>query len=257
MTLSTEPGEHGGALRVDFRFVKGGGYAVLHRALDLDLPENYRFTFRVRGDCAPQNLEFKLIDSSGANVWWRNQRDFAFPRDWQTVTIRRRQIEFAWGPAGGGELRHVAALEIAITAGCGGRGTVWLDQLELTPLPVPGAAPPPIAATASSARRAAERRRGRGGRRAAHRLGERARVTAAPWLELDLGAAREFGGLVVDRAKALAGLRLRGRGLGRPRRLARPAHRGGRAARARPPATCPRPRRATCGCAPPAPARWR
>ena len=152
MRLTAEPGETGDALRVDFRFVKGGGYAVLRRALDLELPANYRFTFRVRGDCAPQNLEFKLLDSTGANVWWRNQRDFAFPREWRTVIIRRRQIEFAWGPAGGGELRRVAALEIAITAGSGGRGTVWLDRLELTPLPPPPAPEPPVAAAMAPTR---------------------------------------------------------------------------------------------------------
>ncbi len=201
MRLTSEPGERGGALRVDFHFARGGGYAVLHRALDLELPENYRFTFRVRGECGPQNLEFKLLDSTGANVWWRNQRDFAFPRDWQTVTIRRRQIEFAWGPAGGGTLRRAAALEFAITAGSGGRGTVWLDQLELTPLPVPAATPPAPLALASSARRAAEAAVAAvdGEPRTAWVSG---RGDRAPWLELDFGAAREFGGLVVDRAKA-------------------------------------------------------
>ncbi|MCE9627818.1 MAG: hypothetical protein K8R56_07875, partial [Candidatus Eisenbacteria bacterium] len=62
MKLSTEPGPHGRVLRVDFEFKKGGGYAVLHRKLALDLPENYRFEYRLRGETAPQNLEFKLID---------------------------------------------------------------------------------------------------------------------------------------------------------------------------------------------------
>ncbi len=116
MTLSSEAGEHGRALRVDFRFVKGGGYAVLHRDLALDLPENYRFTFRLRGECPPNNLEFKLVDSSGANVWWLNQRDFQFPRQWETVRIPKRRIQFAWGPAGGGEIRHVAAIESTISS---------------------------------------------------------------------------------------------------------------------------------------------
>ena len=204
MTLSSEAagspaGGPGRALRVDFRFVKGGGYAVLHRKLDLDLPENYRITFRVRGDCPPENLEFKLLDSTGANVWWLNQRDYRFPRDWETFTIRRRQISFAWGPAGGGELRRAAALEFAITAGSGGSGTVWLDDLELTPLPPPSATPPSLVATASSARPgyvaqwAAD-----GAERSAWISGAEDR---APWLELDLGGTREFGGLIVDRAK--------------------------------------------------------
>jgi hypothetical protein len=196
MRLTPATGERGSALRVDFRFVKGGGYAVLHRDLALDLPENYRFTLRVRGECPPENLEFKLIDSSGANVWWRNQRDFVFPRDWQTVTIRKRQVSFAWGPAGGGELRHVAALELAITAGSGGAGTVWLDELELTPLPPPGGTVPAIVAHASSARS------GEGAERAVDGDENTGWASAAgdqaPWLELDLGTEREFGGLVVD-----------------------------------------------------------
>ncbi len=204
MRISDEPdagpaGGPGRALRVDFRFVKGGGYAVLRRRLDLALPDNYRFTFRVRGDCPPENLEFKLVDSTGENVWWHNERDFRFPRDWRTVVVRRREISFAWGPAGGGELRRAAALEIAITAGSGGSGTVWLDDLVLTPLPPPGAVPPLVVARASSARA------GRAAGLAVDGSARSAWVSApsdpAPWLELDLGGTREFGGLVVDRAK--------------------------------------------------------
>ena len=38
--------------------------------------------------------------------------------------------------------RHLAAIEFAVTAGSGGEGTVWIDDLELRPLPPPGAAPP-------------------------------------------------------------------------------------------------------------------
>ncbi len=198
MKVSREAGESGSALRLDFRFVKGGGYAVLHRDLALELPENYRFTLRLRGQSPPENLEFKLVDSTGANVWWRNQRDFVFTNEWQTVGVRRRQVEFAWGPAGGGEIRHVAAIEIAVTAGSGGAGTVWLDRLELTPLPVAGAAPPPVA-SASSARAGGGPERaidGDTGTAWESDPGDR-----APWLELDLGAEREFGGLVVEWAK--------------------------------------------------------
>ena len=62
-----------------------------------------------------------------------NTRDFVFTRSWQTVTIRKRHVSFAWGPSGGGDLQRFAALEIAITAGKGGRGSVWIDELTLTP----------------------------------------------------------------------------------------------------------------------------
>ena len=107
----------------------GSGYAVAHKDLSLDLPENYAFTFRIRGACAANHLEFKLIDSTGENVWWSVRRDVRFPNDWETYKIKKRQISFAWGPQGGGEIRHVAAIEFAITPGLVGAGSVWIDEL--------------------------------------------------------------------------------------------------------------------------------
>lgn len=196
MKLSTEPGPAGRCLRVDFDFQKGGGYAVLHRALELELPGNYRFTVRVRGATAPQNLEFKLLDASGENVWWTNRRDFAFPAEWTTLATKKRHIEFAWGPAGGGEMRRVAAIEFAITAGSGGRGTVWFDELSFEELPPPGATPPPIAARASSAARGGDAARAVDGDSTTAWRSRRG--DPRPWIELDLGEEREFGGLALD-----------------------------------------------------------
>jgi hypothetical protein len=128
-----------GALRLDFDFHGGAGYAVAHRALDLDLPANWEISFRIRGEAPTNfpvnNLELKLIDPTGENVWWINRRNFQVPRDWREVRTKKRQIEFAWGPAGGGEMKKVAAIEFAITAGTGGKGTVWIDDLKFTELP--------------------------------------------------------------------------------------------------------------------------
>jgi hypothetical protein len=140
LKIGSDTGEDGKGMRLDFEFTRGGGYAVARRAVDLELPENYRFRFRMKAKAPVNNLEFKLVDPSGDNVWWLNQRDFHFSEDWQTVTIRKRQISFAWGPQGGGEIRKVAAIELAITAGTGGKGTVWLDDLQLELLP-PTSAP--------------------------------------------------------------------------------------------------------------------
>jgi hypothetical protein len=200
MKLSLEPGLHGNALRVDFRFTKGGGYAVIHRKVSLDLPENYRFKYHLKGATAPQNLEFKLVDASGEDVWWLNRPDFAYPAQWTEDRIRKRQISFAWGPKGGGELRHVAALEFAITAGSGGSGTVWFDDLTLELLPVPATPPAPVATASSEV----------AGHPAAHAADtsratwwESGRRDYAPSLTLDFGMLREFGGLVIDWAPGL------------------------------------------------------
>lgn len=195
MALSAEGPAGTRALRFDFHFVKGGGYAVARRAVDLTLPANYAFVMRLRGRTTPENLELKLIDDTGENVWWSNRRDFEFSSEWRTLVTKRRQIGFAWGPIGGGIIHHVAAIEIAVTAGSGGQGTVWLDDFELRPLPPPGAAVTPIA-TASSARP---------GHAAA--LAVDGDSTSFWWpsiedrhpvLTLDLQSERELGGLVVD-----------------------------------------------------------
>jgi hypothetical protein len=135
LALSSAPGLQGNALRLDFDFQGRGGYAVARREVDLDLPENWEITFRVRGEALPNNLEFKLVDATGQNVWWSVRRDFQVSRDWQKIRIRKRQLQFAWGPAGGGELHHAAALELVVTAGQGGKGWVAFDELTFEPRP--------------------------------------------------------------------------------------------------------------------------
>ncbi|NTV04051.1 carbohydrate-binding protein, partial [bacterium] len=123
-----------GALRLDFGFT-GGGYAIARREVDLALPQNYAFSFRLRGACPVNTLEFKLVDETGENVWWRVERAIEFPAQWRTVTIKKRQLEFAWGPGGGAPLRGISAVEIVVTAAEGGVGSVWIDDLTLQELP--------------------------------------------------------------------------------------------------------------------------
>ncbi len=195
LKLSSDAGAHGKALRLDFDFGGGGGYAVAHRAVSFDVPQNYKFRFTVKGTCTPNDLEFKLIDASGDDVWWYNRRRLAFPAHWDTLATKQRQISFAWGP-NPGELRHVAAIEFAVTAGTGGKGTVWLDDLSIETLRPAGGTPPEPRASASSSA-------------PAHRPALAADGAVATWwrsapgdprpaLTLDLGEGREFGGLVID-----------------------------------------------------------
>src|SRR5207302_3637303 len=86
----------------------------------------------IRGNALPNNLEFKLIDASGDNVWWVNQRNYVFPKEWTRVVLKKRHFQFAWGPLGGGQPHHIAAIEIVVTAGSGGKGMVLIDDLTLT-----------------------------------------------------------------------------------------------------------------------------
>lgn len=215
MKLTPETGLHGQAMRVDFRF-SGGGWAIARRELDLALPANYAFSFSLRGRAPVNTLEFKLVDPNGENVWWYVHRDLRWPETWEQVTIKKRQISFAWGPAGGGDISRIASLEIVVTAGTGGEGTIWIDDLELRELPPPGAVFPPPTATASTSAPAmapasapatasglSPAPPGDGSPNAAVdgdtlTAWRSASTDRAPALTLDLGVEREFGGLVLD-----------------------------------------------------------
>ena len=195
LELSTRPGYIGNALGLEFDFQGGAGYAIARKAFDATLPEDYEFSFWIRGQSLPNNFEFKLVDESGENVWWSNRRNFEFPQSWTQVRIRRRHVEFAWGPTTDRVLRRVAAIEFVVTAGSGGKGWIELDEFELRSVP-PRVGPPPVmAATASSMAPGA----------AADRAIDRDPQTGwqassedpQPTLTLDFGAEREFGGLTL------------------------------------------------------------
>src|SRR5207237_2794043 len=65
VSVHSDPsGAHGNALRVDFDFHGHGGYAVIHRPLNMILPPNYEFSFAIKGEAPTNTLEFKLIDST-------------------------------------------------------------------------------------------------------------------------------------------------------------------------------------------------
>src|SRR5438045_6701244 len=99
------------------------------------------------------SLEFKYIDSTSVNFCWSNKPNFHFPKDWTTITRKKRQISFAWGPTNDRDLKSFAAIEIAITAGSGGKGSIWLDDLAVTPLepPTPYLLSPRVTASTQAA----------------------------------------------------------------------------------------------------------
>lgn len=196
LSIGQAEGYQGRAMRLDFDFQGGGGYAIARKAFAIELPDNYEFSFRLRGESLPNNLEFKLVDASGENVWWVNRRDFAFPKEWRKVTFKKRHIEFAWGPVRGGELKTVAAIELAVTAGKGGQGWIAIDELTLTELPkvTPSARTPFASASLSSPGQGPERAVD-GDATTIWRSGPRQETT---WLALDFLEKREYGGLILD-----------------------------------------------------------
>nr|MBS0019048.1 discoidin domain-containing protein [Gammaproteobacteria bacterium] len=187
-----DPGRSGAALRLDFDFHGGGGFVVARKRFTLPLPEAYAFIFSLRGAALPNKLEFKLVDPSNQNVWRYQQEAFDFNSDWRTLEIESGRIDFAWGPAGSGAIRELGAIEIAIAAGPGGQGTVWIGELCLVDRSVYA----PTRVRASSALPGHDPPLAMDGSRATSWRSEPG--STAQWLLLDFGERRYYGGLVVD-----------------------------------------------------------
>lgn len=193
--LAHDQGYNGMGLRLDFDFQGKGGFFLVRKAIPLTLPDNYAFSFMLRGAAPVNNLEFKLLDPSGANVWWHVQRDYDFPTDWRRVIVRQRQLRFGWGPAGGGWPTAMGTVEIAVAASTGGKGSIWLDQLQLEERPqIAGAGVTPLvtASTAAPGHEPAQALTpGSGGWRSGA-------LAESQWLQFDFQGGREYGGLTLD-----------------------------------------------------------
>lgn len=185
-SLRQVDGPVGKALCLDYDFNGVSGYAVARRELPMDYPGNYEYTLQLRGSGPRNNLEFKLGDASGDNVWWVNRPDYPLPAAWTLLKLKKRHIAFAWGPTDDKRLRRSQTFELTISAGKGGgRGEACIDQLgfrELPPDDLP--LPRPLASTW----------RAPPGRQA---------------LTVDLGRQREFGGLTLRWAAGMQASRYR------------------------------------------------
>ena len=194
-SLSPAEGKRGKALRLDFDFRGRAGWAAIRRDVAIDLPENWELDLTLRGETPAHDLEFKLLDASGENVWWAVRRDFAPPPSRTTLRSKKRQFSFAWGPERGGEIRHVAALEIAVTARAGGKGWIAIEDLTLISLPPPGPPAHPPVLTASSSAAGFPPERAIDGDPATAWRSDRA---GSAWLAIDFGERREYGGLTIQ-----------------------------------------------------------
>jgi hypothetical protein len=183
--------EKGGGICLDYDFRGVSGYAVMRRALALDLPQDYAFHLGVSGSGPANTLQFKLLDASGDNVWWARRPDFVAKAAPVDLRFKRRHITFAWGPAKDHELRHAAALEVVVAGGRGGKGSLCLRRLDFEPRLLQSAPPPQYTASATF-----------GADVAAFAFdGRDDTAWQAPdgtqSLQVDFGIAREFNGAVL------------------------------------------------------------
>ncbi|QJE95692.1 discoidin domain-containing protein [Luteolibacter luteus] len=182
----------GGALRLDFDFHGGGGFVVARKEFSRRMPADYAFAFRVRGSAPKNKLEFKLADPSGKNVWRWQEEEFDFREQPRELHLHGSGISFAWGPAGGGAIRELGAIEFVLSAGPGGKGTIWIDQFRFQDRTLRRK---PRITTSSSARGSNPL-----ALLAAHPGAGWKSLTddAEPWLSIDFHEPREYGGLIID-----------------------------------------------------------
>lgn len=192
-SLRPVSGNGGRALCLDYDFHEVSGYAGIRRRLDVTWPENYQVSFGLRGDSPANDLQFKLIDASGDNVWWVNRGGYTFPKNWTRVSYRKRHIEKAWGPGQDKILRRSAAVEFTIYSKVGGKGTVCFDQLTLQPLPREDTSALTASVIADTAT-ALQQRIADGKPDTVWISGGVKQQTVS----LDLGKVREFGGAVIQ-----------------------------------------------------------
>ena len=197
-SLRPVAGNSGRALCLDYDFHEVSGYVGIRRPLDVTWPENYQLSFDLRGDSPANDLQFKLVDASGDNVWWVNRPGFNFPKSWTRISYRKRHIEKAWGPDPDKTLRRSAAVEFTIYSKVGGRGTVCFDQLTLQPLPKEDNSALTTTVIADTAT-ALQQRIADGKPDTLWISGGVKQQTVS----LDLGKVREFGGAVVQWAPGL------------------------------------------------------
>ncbi|MDE3058827.1 MAG: discoidin domain-containing protein [Bacteroidota bacterium] len=195
MSIESAPGKIGKAMAIHFKFHGGSGYAIAEKKIPLDLPENYRFTFYLRGETPVNNFELKLIDSAG-NVYWIKQLNITYPKNWTKKAISKHNITFAWGPTGGGMIHKVDKIQFVVSAGTGGKGTIYIDEFKIQHMESDSVPPPMPIASASSFKKnhAPNFVLDNNGETS----WENENREKQSWLLLDCQNVREIGGLIID-----------------------------------------------------------
>lgn len=127
--ISQSEGFSGKGIKIDYNFKYGTGYCGIQKKLKLKLPDNFRFAFFIKALSPNNNFEIKFLDDSKENVWWMNNRNFQFPVDWEKFFVRKKNIQFAWGPTNNKNFEEFGFIEFTIASFTGGKGTIFLDEL--------------------------------------------------------------------------------------------------------------------------------
>ena len=128
LRISSDSGFRGRSIRLDFDAADRGEKLGIRKAFNFALPPNYELAFRIRGEGNVSAVQVGLSDGTGENRWASDlPADIA--RRWTEVVTKRRQ--FVPGRQKAIDLARVASVDIRVMAR--GKGTVWIDELQLRP----------------------------------------------------------------------------------------------------------------------------
>jgi hypothetical protein len=96
LTLTMKSGPRP-ALQLDFDFKGGGGFVVARHVLSRSMPKEYAVNFFLRGRGPVNNLELKLVDDTGQNVWRYVMKDRA-PIEMEAHEGGESRHRFCLGP---------------------------------------------------------------------------------------------------------------------------------------------------------------
>lgn len=124
-----------------------------------------------------------------------NNRNFSFPGEWKKIKIKKRQIQFAWGPTEDHHLKRIDRIEFTVASFVGGKGTLWIDDLQFEPLPPETESYPlPLITTASSQQPHLPEFM----TDASDETYWLSSGVDNQWIKIDFTTLREFGGLQID-----------------------------------------------------------
>jgi hypothetical protein len=188
----------GAALRFGFALSGHGAWAIARREIRAALPVHYVAILDLSGTGGPVELQLKLIDPGGRNVWWWRRSGVTFDGGSEHLVFRKAALEFAWGPLSGGDPSEIGAVELAVAADSAAAGAIAIAALRIEARDPASAHPHIVALRASSA--APGHDATAIARNGSWRPGA---GDSAPWLELDLGRSTEFGGVILGATAAL------------------------------------------------------
>ncbi|MCS7151201.1 MAG: hypothetical protein NZ928_02295 [Endomicrobia bacterium] len=127
LLLKNVPGKDGNALAAQYDLTEEEGkWVAWNKRFQLDFTKTKTLKFLVKAEGGNNRLEFKVIDKDGSTF---GQKFEDLENKWQEITISVDELEYWWG--GDGELQQPEKIGFAISTIDGGKGTIYIDKLQL------------------------------------------------------------------------------------------------------------------------------